>query len=239
MDRFSIVTIDAYLDQIGTQRLVQFGLCHIFFNSKYLDYFDSSQYSLVVEYKGFSVYSLCLDVKKSIHIAFIRNGASLSAIDFECLIHLGFNEFIIWGFCCSIGECNIGDLVIVNKAYIGEGVSKYYDKDVEFANPSIELNQRILDCLKPKRTIIPVSCFSTEALFMETERLIINLKNQNIDCIDMECSALASIAEYRNVKMSCLFSVSDTIRLCQWNRANDIDLRRILIDSLFCLYSED
>lgn len=239
MDRFKIVTVEAYLDQIGIQRLVQFGQCHIFFNSKYLDYFELYRYNLVVKYKGFSIYSLYLDVKKSIYIAFIRNGASLSAIDFECLIHLGFNEFIIWGFCCSIGKCNIGDLVIVNKAYIGEGVSKYYDKDVEFVNTSSDLNQWILNRLRPKRTILPVYCFSTEALFMETERLVTNLKNQNIDCIDMECSALASIAEYRNVKVSCLFSVSDTIRQSQWHRANGSDIRSILIDSLFCLYSED
>jgi purine-nucleoside phosphorylase len=92
-----------------------------------------------------------------------------------------------------------------------------------------------MDKINKQFKIKSVSCYSTDALFMETEELIDDLKNMKIECIDMECSALASISYFRKVNATFIFCVSDVLTKDGWEYNINIDLRRILVDSLLAL----
>lgn len=67
---------------------------------------------------------------------------------------------------------------------------------------------------------------------METEDLIMELKKYEIGCIDMECSALTSISDYREVNVAFIFCISDMIKGDSWIYKNDVDLRKKLVDVL-------
>lgn len=203
-------------------------MCYVFFNDKYLNYLDDYDLNPILFIKSIKIYSI--QTKKQAFIAIIRNGSSLSSIDFECLIYLGFTEFVFFGYACSISACsNIGEVVLIEKAFIGEGVSQYYSANKKFHCTSKLLNEKIKDKLVGLKLIKSASCFSTDAFFMETDKLIQCLKSSKVDYIDMECSALASISCYRNVKSAFLFCVSDLIKENTWEYNNDIDLRKIVI----------
>lgn len=223
-----IISPEIYLNLSDNYSTRFNGLCYVFFNDKYLNYLDGYNLNPILFIKSIKIYSI--QTKEQAFVAIIRNGSSLSSIDFECLIYLGFTEFVFFGYACGISACsNIGEVVLIEKAFIGEGVSQYYNANRKFHCTSTLLNEKIKGKLVGLTQIKSASCFSTDAFFMETTKLIQHLKSSKVDYIDMECSSLASISCYRNVKSSFLFCVSDLIKEDTWEYDNDIDLRKILI----------
>jgi purine-nucleoside phosphorylase len=212
------------------------GLCHVFFNSSYLKYFNDYDITLVVDVKSFKIFSLLLDNKNNpVFLAIIRNGAALAAIDFDCLIYLGFTEFVFYGYACSLGRYAIGDIVLLQNTFIGEGVSQFYiGKCILNVATSMTLNYYVKNKLRNYK-IDMVNCYTTEALFMETPMLIHHLECQGIECIDMESSALSSIANYRGVDVAFIFCISDAIKNYEWIYNDDIDKRKILINTFFSI----
>ena len=232
----SIIQPENYIKHICINNHKFSGLCHIFFNSAYVRYFEKYKLTQIVNLNTIQIYSIKL--QEDAYIAVIRNGASLSAIDFEVLIYWGFTEFIVYGYACSIGNGNLGNLFLIGKAYIGDGVSRYYtnNKEKQYVVPSITLNNKILQKLSRAHKIHMANCYTTDALFMETKQLVDSLIRLNIDCIDMECSALTTISNYRNINISFIFAISDTIRNGKWEYNNKINLRETLVNVLLSLY---
>jgi len=231
-----IITPENYLKQTDINNIKFNGLCHVFFNNTYLNYFGNYDLEQIFKLKSFNIYSFQLENQK-VFLAIIRNGSSLSSIDFECLIHLGFTEFIFYGFAGSINCSNIGDILLIEKAFIGEGVSQYYTKNRKYNYTSKPLNKQIMDKLDNHFQIKTVNCYTTDALFMETKELIDDLKCLEVECIDMECSALTSISHFRKVNATFIFCVSDILRENEWECNKDIDLRNILVNTLISLYT--
>lgn len=225
----SIITPEKYLTRKKIQVHLE-GLCHVFFNKTYIKYFEDYELKPVFTLNTINIYSIHL--KTNAYVAIIRNAASLSSIDFECLIHIGFSDFIFYGFACSISNCNIGDIVLVKKAYIGEGVSQHYNKNTIYNLTSEQLNSQLINKLDSQFIVNVLNCYSTDALFMETGDLLEELKKYEIGCIDMECSALTSISDYRKVNVAFIFCISDMIKGDSWIYKNDIDLRKRLVDAL-------
>lgn len=229
-----IVTPRKYLGQELIENIGFDGLCNVFFNEVYLNYFENSKLKLELCVNSIKIFSF--HKKKNIYIAIIRNGAALSSVDFECLIYLGFKEYIFYGYACSIDDrSDIGDLLLINKTFVGEGVSQYYGNHRKYTCTSESLNLKIMNKISGEHGIRYANCYTTEALFMETISFINKLKSLGINCIDMECSALSSIALLRNVRVAFVFCVSDAIKDDEWMYRNDVNLRELLVHTLFSL----
>jgi purine-nucleoside phosphorylase len=131
----------------------------------------------------------------------------------------------------------IGDIVLIEKSYAGEGVSKYYYNENNCCRTSNVLNKRIKRRYISSRAIEEVCCYTTEALFRETRELIEDLRKKGVDCIDMESSALLSVANFRHVNLTFLFCISDKMIGCNWIYNNCLNLRKKILDTfLFLVY---
>lgn len=114
------------------------------------------------------------------------------------------------GYCGGLQpETEIGKIIIPNRARIGEGTSRYYGK-TEFSTPDQQLVKRLLDmmwCYGYEPVMGEV--YSIDAPLMETPDFIEKLSREEILGVDMETSALFSIAEYHGKRVAAILVVSD------------------------------
>ena len=110
-----------------------------------------------------------------------------------------------------------GDFVIPNKVVIGEGTSKYYFPRRRVAKP----HRSIIKALKNACESIGVKPFvgaiwNTDAFYRETPSQIRKLQGQGVLGVEMETSALCSVAEFRGAKAGSLTRVSDSLANFKW-----------------------
>lgn len=145
-------------------------------------------------------------------------GAPMAVMGLEKLIALGAEEITVLSWCGSFDHSDaIGDLILVDQARVGEGTSQYYTSENECsasgrmtAEHEFLMNEEDLPFRKGK-------CWSTDAPFRESRVLLENLRDSfNVNCIDMEISALMNVAKFRNVELGGVFMVSDFPLAARW-----------------------
>jgi purine-nucleoside phosphorylase len=138
-------------------------------------------------------------------------GAPAACFDVEAyLCHSPASEGIGVGYCGALQSgIEIGTIVIPDSARIGEGTSRYYGEE-EVSIPHQELVKKLVDATR-RFGYEPLvgEIFSTDAAFMETPDFLENLAQQGILGIDMEMSALFSIAKYHGKSAAGILVVSD------------------------------
>ena len=144
-------------------------------------------------------------------------GAPLSAFMMELLIACGTRFFIHFGSAGSIHpSCGIGDFVIPSSALIGEGVSKYYVEGEEVPSSSkisSFLGRALCDeGIKYHRGKV----WTMDAIFRETRDEIKEARERGAICVDMETSALYSVARFRGVEASSLLFIGDSLSGDRW-----------------------
>lgn len=159
---------------------------------------------------GWKIYK---GVKKGKEILFVSTmvGAPAASLGIEMyLCHSPANEGIGVGYCGALQpEIEIGRIIIPDKARIGEGASKYYGKS-EISTPDPDLVRKLVDVTQ-RFGYEPLvgELYSIDAPLMETPDFIEKLARQGILGIDMETSALFSIAEYHGKRAAAIMVVSD------------------------------
>lgn len=142
-----------------------------------------------------------------IFAAFIGFGAPMWTWVLEQLIAWGVKKFIFIGFIGQIDpKLNIDNTLLVEKALRDEGTSYHYKSDSDWAHPSVALNAQIMSAVSE---IAPISVWTIDAMFMQTEADIEYGVKNHIAGFEMECSALFTVAEFNNCELSSLQIVSD------------------------------
>ncbi|TFF88070.1 MAG: hypothetical protein EU550_02005 [Promethearchaeota archaeon] len=179
-----------------------------------------------------------------IMVSVIRSyvGSPSCAMIMECLKRCKTKKIIRVDFCGGIqtqsNNMQIGDIIIPNLAYCGDGTSAQYilkEPSLEQRLESIEnprlrfqnmvtgnrrvykvkSNTRIKNLLmeNAKEMDIPnhkeVDLWTTDALFCETLDFINSLKFIEVETIDMESSILFLLGKLYNLKVASILSVSD------------------------------
>jgi uridine phosphorylase len=146
-------------------------------------------------------------------------GAPQGTIVMEKLIALGAEHVWVLGWCGSLQpDLSIGDLVIPTKALSEEGTSAHYPVPEEGKRTHSLLNRTLCDALaKANLPFKTGPVWSTDALYRETEEKIVDYGKKGILAVDMEMSALITVALYRSVKLSGLLIVSDELFSLKWN----------------------
>ncbi len=165
-------------------------------------------------------------------------GAPAAVLLMEKLVALGVKRMVLLS-CCGVLDpsLSIGDVLVAERAIIGEGVSRWYGAaDQAEADPEmIGGIERILAArgLTWRRGVV----WSTDAPYRERRSELVLLREQfGVAGVDMECSALYTLAGFRGVALAALFVVSDELWTARWRSGFGSDIfrrqSRLVLDML-------
>ncbi len=148
-------------------------------------------------------------------------GAPIAVTLIERFISRGVNAIINLGIAGTLQPyINIGDIIVCDKAIRDEGTSYHYLPAARYAQASPELTTAIRKQLE-KQTIPYHSgaSWTTDAPYRETAYEVKHYQSEGILTVDMEASALFALAEFRNVRMGSIFTISDSLADLKWKPA--------------------
>ncbi len=156
---------------------------------------------------------------KEIALFMIDVGAPMSVAMLEDVYQMGIEKVVIFGT-CGVLDKNIEDcsIIIPDSAIRDEGTSYHY------ASPSDEIavNEKYIDIFQRMLTEMNINytvgkTWTTDALYRETPDKVNLRKKQGCICVDMECSANAAIAKFRNKGLIQFFYAADNLDSEEWD----------------------
>ncbi|WP_446011532.1 nucleoside phosphorylase [Candidatus Electrothrix sp.] len=148
-------------------------------------------------------------------------GAPMAVMCLEKMIALGAKKVILYGWCGSLQEdLRVMDVFLPTEALSEEGTSRHYQDQAEQGRvvlPSSALCSHL-------GTILDVAdipfhqgkIWTTDAPYRETQAKITEYANQGIYGVDMEFSALCSVASFRGVELAAAMLISDEVWRQPW-----------------------
>lgn len=146
-------------------------------------------------------------------------GAAAAVIRLELLIALGAKKIIVFGSAGVLNhEISAGNILIPVSAIRDEGTSYHYlapSREVEMDEEIVKTISEVLD----KRKIKFQRCktWTTDAVFRETAKKVFKRKSEGCVTVDMECSALLSVAKFRGVKFGQILYAQDSLGGIEWD----------------------
>ena len=139
-------------------------------------------------------------------------GASAAVQILDWLLGYGVREIITGGCCGALVGFDENTFIIPYKALRDEGTSYHYMKPSRF----IETDKIALSAIKetfsehglPYREVIT---WTTDGFYRETKEKVIYRKAEGCEVVEMECSALAACAAFRNAVWGCILFTADTL----------------------------
>ena len=147
-------------------------------------------------------------------------GAPQAAMVMEKIIALGAKRICLFGWCGSLQpDLKIGDIVIPLRAVAEEGTSRHYPIGNRKPGTDKELNRILERALEQEG--LPFrkgTVWTTDAPYRETASKVKTYREKEVLAVEMEISALMTLAIYRSVKLSGLLVVSDELFDLKWHR---------------------
>jgi len=146
-------------------------------------------------------------------------GAPYAVMILETLIKWGAQKIIVCGLCGSISEdVHIGDIVIPTSAFADEGVSRHYHHPEDQPSPA---SKTVSDHLKKGLTEKGLAfhqgpIWTTDAIYRETVAAVSHYQKKQALAVEMELSALFSVARFRGADLGAALVVSDELATMQW-----------------------
>jgi len=166
----------------------------------------------------FRFFKFSFDHQAGITLAGPLLGAPQAVMAMEKLIALGGRRFWALGWCGSLQpEIKIGDCIVPTRAVCEEGTSAHYP--ILQANP--ETDPELGACLADTLRAGQVACYqgpvwTTDAPYRETPLKIETYRQKGVLAVEMEMSALITLALFRAVQVAGLLVVSDELAGLKW-----------------------
>ncbi len=147
-------------------------------------------------------------------------GAPHAVIALEKLIVLGTRKILALGWCGSLQpDLRIGDLVIPARAISEEGTSQHYPFRTGAPESDSSLNRMLETSIKDRgRTFRKGKVWTTDAIYRETAEKVRVYREQGVLAVEMEISALLTVAHYRSIALTALLVVSDELFDLKWKQ---------------------
>jgi uridine phosphorylase len=145
-------------------------------------------------------------------------GAPQAVMVMEKLIALGATRIWVVGWCGSLQpDVKIGDLVIPTAAHSEEGTSTHYPVPGRRPESDARLNGRLQDALRTKGLPFRTGeVWTTDAPYRETLDKVKRYQRLGVLAVEMEMSALMTVALFRSVSVAALLVVSDELFDLKW-----------------------
>ena len=147
-------------------------------------------------------------------------GAPYAVMVLETLISWGARRFLFLGWCGALVETlQIGDILLPDSAIVDEGTSPHYLEASAsiIAEPSPQMNAEIQGRIaEPSIRSQSGRVWSTDGVFRETPGKVRRFTQMGARAVDMETSALFTVAAFRRVDLAALLVVSDTLAGMRW-----------------------
>lgn len=157
---------------------------------------------------------------KNLEIALFmsRVGAPACIVSYEEALAMGLEKLIMFGT-CGVLDSSIDDLAIIipTSAIRDEGTSYHYKK----ASNEIKVNKKYIPEFEEilnenKISNIKGKVWTTDAPYRETRNKVLKRKEQGCICVDMECSAINAVAEFRKKELFQFFYAADNLDSAKW-----------------------
>lgn len=139
-------------------------------------------------------------------------GSAAAAQILDWLIGYGVSEIISTGSCGTLDKFDEGTFLVPNKALRDEGTSYHY------APPSryMEISKRARNAIEESVTehgmkYQEVITWSTDGFFRETREKVAYRKSEGCSVVEMECSALAACAAFRDATWGMILYTADSL----------------------------
>lgn len=162
--------------------------------------------------------TLAVSADGSSFIAGPAIGAPAAVLAMEKLIVLGARSILLVGWCGAIDRgFSVGDIVVPTGALVGEGTSQYYSAELAPlpSSRSVEETTALLrrHGEQPKHGII----WSTDAPYREKRSFLEQInRDKRVVGVDMEFSALCTVAAFRKIEFGAVLVVSDELWGAEW-----------------------
>jgi uridine phosphorylase len=172
-------------------------------------------------------------------------GAPQAVLVLEKLIALGVFQVICMGWCGSLKpHVAIGDMVLPTGAFSDEGTSTHYPIEEPLPRPAHELLRPLKAVLADESAVVHEGMvWSTDAPFRETVKKIINYRDAGALAVDMETSALFTVAAFRHIQLAAALVVSDDLSGLKWvhgfREPKFLKARQKLVESLLRVLSSE
>jgi len=160
-------------------------------------------------------------------------GAPAAVITLELLAASGIRKFLVYGGAGSITrELRIGDVLIPTWGVREEGTSYHYMREEYVPKPSQALANRLKENLHNTLSlqgsrVVEGGVWSTDAIFRETEDKVRNYAGKGVMGVDMESTALMTVAEYRGVELAIALIITDELSSLRWRSPNEEEWRTL------------
>lgn len=151
---------------------------------------------------------------KEQHLCFLDGGRGApQAVDtVETLAALGVKTIIAVGMCGAFSEqVHTGEIIAPEKAFVEEGTSFHYYESIDASFPDADLLQMAVSLFHTGTHPI----VSTDAVYRQTFRKERLWREKGAVGVDMETSAVFSVAHYLGLRAAALLMVSDVHPLGQ------------------------
>jgi uridine phosphorylase len=145
-------------------------------------------------------------------------GAPVVVILMEELIAFGVKEFLSVGIAGSLQKhLKVGSTVVCDKAIRDEGTSHHYLKPSKYSYASKALVSKIEAALIEFGLGYTVgTTWTIDTPYRETITEVKKYQTEGVLTVDMEASAIFAVAEYRNVEVGAIFTISDYLAELEW-----------------------
>ncbi len=148
-------------------------------------------------------------------------GAPMAVLCLEKLIALGAKRIVLYGWCGSLQkELRAMDVLLPTEALSEEGTSPHYQDQAEQGR-AITPSSLLCPHLQKILAAAAISfhqgrVWTTDAPYRETRKKIADYAAQGICGVDMEYSALCTVAAFRGVEFAAVLLVSDELWQQPW-----------------------
>lgn len=145
-------------------------------------------------------------------------GAPYAAMILETLIAWGTQKILFFGWCGAVSpDVKIGDIIIPTGAIIDEGTSRHYKNGQNFCvRPQGHITEKIKEALNQRGICFQTGLiWSTDAFYRETCESVKYYQSKDALAVDMELSAVFTVASFREVEVGGVLIVSDEISTCK------------------------
>jgi uridine phosphorylase len=145
-------------------------------------------------------------------------GAPQAVLTLEKMIALGVKHVLALGWCGSIHpSVRVGDVVLPTCALSEEGTSRHYPVDTNQPRPSEDALARLREEFSSElQSVHEGSVWSIDAPYRETRGKVLAYQKEGVLAVDMESSALLTVAHYRSIQLALALVVSDELFSLDW-----------------------